>query len=231
MEPGRRPGLDPRDRRRGGTGARRGNCNLARASARRPARRHRPWLSVYLGSAGIVWALDRLGSERDWAEVARALPGRYRAQPEFGRSHPSLLAGESGLLLVEELVAGSTDRDRLAALVAANVDAKERELMWGSPGTMLAADVLAGQPARSLARALGAGAARAGGRGLDGAAGRRRRADLARWAAREGRRALPRDRGQRLRVPAAVRADRGRALARARTGLRDARSRPGRGGA
>jgi len=101
-----------------------------------------PWLAVYLGSAGVVWALDRLGSERDWAPVARALPERYRAAPDLGTVHPSLLYGESGVLLVEELVAGGTDRDRLAALVAANADAEERELMWGSPGTMLAAGVL-----------------------------------------------------------------------------------------
>jgi hypothetical protein len=104
-----------------------------------------PWLSVYFGSAGVVWALARLGSERDWADVARALPSRYRARPDFGGAHPSLLVGESGVLLVEELVAGTTDRDRLAELVAANVDAEERELMWGSPGTMLAAEVLAGR--------------------------------------------------------------------------------------
>jgi hypothetical protein len=104
-----------------------------------------PWTTVYLGTAGVVWALDRLGAERDWAAVARALPERYRAGPDLGVQHPSLLFGESGVLLVEELVAGSTDRDRLAELVAANVDAEERELMWGSPGTMLAAGVLAGR--------------------------------------------------------------------------------------
>ena len=45
---------------------------------------------------------------------------------------------------------------------------------------------------------------------------RRRRADLAGRAAREGRPALPRHRRQRLRVPEAVRAHRRRALARAR---------------
>src|SRR5262245_45343383 len=48
-----------------------------------------PWLAVYLGSAGVVWALDRLGSERDWAPVARALPERYRAAPDYGAVHPS----------------------------------------------------------------------------------------------------------------------------------------------
>ena len=104
-----------------------------------------PATTVYMGSAGVLWALDRLGSERDWAAVARELPERYRSAPDLGRSHPSLLLGESGVPLVEELVAGSTDRDRLAGLVAANADAEERELMWGSPGTMLAAEVLAGR--------------------------------------------------------------------------------------
>jgi hypothetical protein len=101
-----------------------------------------PWTTVYLGGAGVVWALDRLGSERDWARVARELTQRYREAPDPPGAHPSLLCGESGVLLVEELVAGATDRDRLASLVAANADASERELMWGSPGTMLAARVL-----------------------------------------------------------------------------------------
>jgi hypothetical protein len=101
-----------------------------------------PWTTVYLGAAGVVWALDRLGSGRDWVAAARELPQRYREAPDPPGAHPSLLYGESGVLLVEELVAGETDRDRLAALVAANADAEERELMWGSPGTMLAAGVL-----------------------------------------------------------------------------------------
>ena len=101
-----------------------------------------PWSTVHLGAAGVVWALARLGSERDWAAVARELPQRYRETPDPPGRHPSLLCGESGVLLAEELVAGETDRDRLAGLVAANADAEERELMWGSPGTMLAARVL-----------------------------------------------------------------------------------------
>ena len=101
-----------------------------------------PWTTVYLGAAGVVWALDRLSSEQDWAGVAGALPQRYRDAPDPPGRHPSLLCGESGVLLVEELVAGETDRDRLAALVGANAGAEERELMWGSPGTMIAAGVL-----------------------------------------------------------------------------------------
>ena len=104
-----------------------------------------PWTTVYFGTAGIVWALARLGSELDWAAVARELPRRYRAGPDSPEEHPSLLFGESGVLLVEELVAGETDRDRLAALVARNAAAEERELMWGSPGTMLVAGVLHGR--------------------------------------------------------------------------------------
>ena len=57
---------------------------------------------------------------------------------------------------------------------------------------------------------------------------RRRRADLACRAARQGRRPLPRHGRQRLRVPRAVRAHGRRALARARARLRDARRRAGR---
>jgi hypothetical protein len=101
-----------------------------------------PWTTVYLGAAGVVWALARLGSERDWAAVARQLPQRYLEAPDPPGPHPSLLCGESGVRVVEEVLAGATDRDRLAAVVASNADAVEREVMWGSPGTMLAARLL-----------------------------------------------------------------------------------------
>ena len=58
---------------------------------------------------------------------------------------------------------------------------------------------------------------------------RRRRAHLARRPAPEGRPALPWHRRQRVRVSEAVRAHRRRALARARTRIRDALGRAGRG--
>jgi hypothetical protein len=50
------------------------------------------------------------------------------------------MAGETGILLVRERLAPSAaTRDRLRELIAANVGDERCDLLWGSPGTMLAA--------------------------------------------------------------------------------------------
>ena len=107
-----------------------------------------PLTSLYLGSAGTIWALHELGSLLDLPPaidlatvIGRALV-RYRATPEFGdQAHPpSLWMGETGLLLVASKVGSPlADLDRLRELVRANRAHPTWELMWGSPGTMLAA--------------------------------------------------------------------------------------------
>jgi hypothetical protein len=101
---------------------------------------------LYLGASGVVWALDELARvgaaepSRDWRPVAAELPDRYLARPDFGEAVPSLWAGESGILLVAHRLAPSIEQEeRLLARVRANVANPTRELMWGSPGTMLAA--------------------------------------------------------------------------------------------
>src|SRR4029453_15929448 len=63
---------------------------------------------------------------------------------------------------------------------------------------------------------------------IHGAARRRRRAHLARRPSRQRPGPLPRDRGQRLRVPETLRAHRRRALARPSSRVRDARGGQGR---
>ncbi len=98
--------------------------------------------SLYLGSAGMLWALDRLGSSLDCAAAVTAALERYRAQPDFDeRAHPpSFLMGEAGLLSVADRTGSpAADRDRLRELVHENREHPTWELMWGSPGTMLAA--------------------------------------------------------------------------------------------
>jgi hypothetical protein len=100
--------------------------------------------TLYLGSAGMAWALHTLGSEKLdlGATVARALE-LYRERPDFEPDfgdEPSLWMGESGLLLVAALVGSSAADDaRLLARVRENVANESWELMWGSAGTMLAA--------------------------------------------------------------------------------------------
>ncbi len=98
--------------------------------------------SLYLGSAGMIWALHELGSSIDAAAMASAAIDRYRASPDFAeRAHPpSLWMGETGLLVVAARVGSpAADERRLRELVRENRQHPTWELMWGSPGTMLAA--------------------------------------------------------------------------------------------
>jgi len=97
-------------------------------------------LTVYLGGAGMVWALHRLAQAglhtpgRDWAGVAADLAGRAGPLP------PSLLMGRAGILLVSWLLQPSPETaDLLVLEIAANVGNATNELLWGSPGTMFAA--------------------------------------------------------------------------------------------
>ena len=83
----------------------------------------------------------RLGTGR--ARPPRPLP----AQPDFPElvdgPVPSLWAGEAGILLVAHTLAPAPWQEaRLLEAVLANAANPSWELMWGSPGTMLAAQVL-----------------------------------------------------------------------------------------
>jgi hypothetical protein len=98
--------------------------------------------SLYLGGAGMTWALATLGSRLDAPAAIAAALRRCREAPDFDDfSHAaSLLMGETGVLIVADGVgAGVADRDRLRELVHANREHPTWELMWGSPGTILAA--------------------------------------------------------------------------------------------
>ena len=109
--------------------------------------------SLYLGASGVVWALHELGRlgvaelRREWGEVAARLPDAYRARPDFPElvhgPVPSLLNGESGILLVAHRLGPTVEQERqLLVAIEANAANPTRELMWGSPGTMLAAQVM-----------------------------------------------------------------------------------------
>jgi hypothetical protein len=90
-------------------------------------------LTLYLGTAGIIWGLRRLGSSLDLDALAARALERFRAMPD--RETPaSLFAGETGLLLLTR-----SDDDRLRELIASNDRNPTWELLWGSPGTILAA--------------------------------------------------------------------------------------------
>ena len=98
--------------------------------------------SVYLGGAGMIWGLHRLGSNLDLAAAIATTLDRYRAAPAGveGTHPPSLLLGETGILAVaQRLGAPTADESRLCDLVRANREHEAWELLLGSPGTMLAA--------------------------------------------------------------------------------------------
>ena len=67
----------------------------------------------------------------------------YRRRPEFGASEPGLWLGEAGIVLVAWLLAPARSlEDRLAELVVVDPDNDTLELLWGSPGLLLIADVM-----------------------------------------------------------------------------------------
>jgi hypothetical protein len=100
--------------------------------------------TVYLGGAGVVDALHRL-EQRGFVELRRDyvpyLERSLEAQPDFADQDPerSLWMGETGIRLVlQRLAPSQSNLERLSELVAANERDERCELMWGSPGTILA---------------------------------------------------------------------------------------------
>jgi len=100
--------------------------------------------TVYLGGAGVIWALHELGST-GWEDLAVALVDRYRARPDFPEyaSAASYWMGECGIALVAFLLTRDAGlADRVHALVLENLDSETNEVMWGTPGTMLVAEAM-----------------------------------------------------------------------------------------
>jgi hypothetical protein len=103
----------------------------------------RRFRTVYLGGAGVVQALDSL-QRRGLVELRRDYVPylEIRYEPDFPDAdhERSLWMGETGIRLVlQRLSPSKGNADRLAQLIAGNAKDERRELMWGSPGTMLAA--------------------------------------------------------------------------------------------
>ena len=106
-----------------------------------PATRFR---TVYLGGAGVVAALHRLASQ-GYVELRRSyapyLERSLEAPLDFPDDDPerSLWMGETGIRLVlQRLAPSDANLERLAELIASNEQDERCELMWGSPGTILA---------------------------------------------------------------------------------------------
>jgi Lanthionine synthetase C-like protein len=113
-----------------------------------------PLKDLYCGAAGVIWALDAL-ARRGYAETGIDLAAAAERTLELWREAPdlaladielpaaresSLLCGEAGLLLVNWRLTPRGDlADRLLQRVRENRDNEFEELLWGSPGTLLAA--------------------------------------------------------------------------------------------
>jgi hypothetical protein len=98
--------------------------------------------TIYIGGAGVVAALHRL-AERGLVELKRDyvpyLVRSLEAAPDFPDAERSLWMGEAGIRLVlQRLAPSQSNLEQLAQLIAANAHDERCELMWGSPGTILA---------------------------------------------------------------------------------------------
>ena len=112
-----------------------------------------PMKNLYVGAAGVLWALDRLRehgvaeTRLDLAAAAEATLAAWRHEPDLmggvelpERKESALLTGAAGILLVGwRLTHEPALADELHALVAANVDSEAEDVMWGTPGTLVAA--------------------------------------------------------------------------------------------
>jgi Lanthionine synthetase C-like protein len=115
-----------------------------------------PLKDLYVGASGVIWALDAL-RRRGFAETAIDLPAAAARTLELWRELPdyaqweslpeaaasALLTGESGPLIVAWRLAPSAElADELYARVRENVGNEAVEIMFGAPGTMLAAQAM-----------------------------------------------------------------------------------------
>jgi hypothetical protein len=104
--------------------------------------------TLYGGSCGVLWALHYLREqgaaelERDWSLDATWLMQGTREwlKHDAERERASFMMGETPIRLLEYAQTRSAEvADRLAELIEGNTEHPARELMWGSPGTLLAA--------------------------------------------------------------------------------------------
>jgi lantibiotic modifying enzyme len=112
-----------------------------------------PLKSLYVGAAGVIWGLDALAKrgyaepQTDLAAAAERTVEAWRREPDFmaevelpSRKESGLLSGEAGILLVAWLLTGSEAlADDLYKRVRENEDSEADDVMWGTPGTLVAA--------------------------------------------------------------------------------------------
>lgn len=102
--------------------------------------------SLYLGSAGVwwaLWALQRAGAIElvlDPAAGIEASAAAYAAAPDTGEAVPSYFLGSVGIELVRWRITGSAAAaDAVFTATEANIANPTNEALWAAPGTMVAA--------------------------------------------------------------------------------------------
>jgi lantibiotic modifying enzyme len=112
-----------------------------------------PLKSLYVGAAGVVWALDELAGRGfaepriDLAAAAQEALAEWRREPDLmaeielpSTKECGLLSGETGVLLVAWRLTGSAElADDLHERVRENEASEAEDVMWGTPGTLVAA--------------------------------------------------------------------------------------------
>jgi hypothetical protein len=114
-----------------------------------------PMKNLYVGAAGVLWALDELrrrgdaDTKLDLADLALRNLELFREKPDYVKlpafqppepRASSLFLGETGILLVTWRLAPSDELAHdLRAHVRANVQNEAEEVFWGTPGTLIAA--------------------------------------------------------------------------------------------
>jgi hypothetical protein len=107
-----------------------------------------PETPLYHGAAGVLWALQYLQAvgaatlSRSYTDELSPLLLRNRLWlgKDVERDRASFLMGDTPIQMMAFGEAPTEAlADTLAGLIAGNVDHPARELMWGSPGTLLAA--------------------------------------------------------------------------------------------
>jgi hypothetical protein len=101
--------------------------------------------TIYLGVAGMAWALHELGGS-GWGDPVLAALERYRREPDMGEEWayaPSYLGGECGIALVGYRLTGDAGlADRVHELVLANLEDEWNEMLWGAGGSLLVAEAM-----------------------------------------------------------------------------------------
>ena len=107
-----------------------------------------PLFCLYFGACGVMWALHYLqaiGASQLRRSYADSLESLLQLNREWlgsfdSTEFASYMMGDTGILLLSFwLRPAKGTAERLDELIATNLDNPTRELMWGSPGTLLAA--------------------------------------------------------------------------------------------